>query len=498
MAGYLKRLVSSLGAYQVADAVSKVLAVLLLPVYTSRIAPAGYGIVETLTTFVVFVSIVVRFGIIESFLRFYFVDEDPARRDALARRSVLFLAATTTVACAILVVPAAPLARLVTSERVPGAFRVAVLGVWAFTNLELAQAQLRVDERLRAYATVTLSNVSLTIVASVVLVVGLHMNYTGLLVANYGVSAIVLVGLWWTMRGRLLRGRRAAAADSFGVLFRFGLPTLPAEASVYALSVLDRQYIVHQQGASAAGRYAIAIKVAGAIVFIVRAFMYAWPPLAYSVTDDAQAARLYGLVTTYYTLIAGWAVAAISLQGRYIIRFLAPHHGYLLSYLAVPWVCLGWALYGLWVVLLVVAGRANVTARNFPAALAGLLVNVVLLVVLVPRYGIAGGGIALCGAYVAMLGVMHLLVRGAFRVTFEWRRLAQLVAVLGGLTVAGELLLPTTGGVGFAARAGVILAMPAVLLATGFPHPQELTAARKLLATVGRRAARGRARGPRP
>ena len=40
---------------------------------------------------------------------------------------------------------------------------------------------------------------------------------------------------------------------------------------------------------------------------------------------------------------------------------------------------LGWALYGLWVVFLVIAGRAKVTTRNFPAALAGLVVNVVLL-----------------------------------------------------------------------------------------------------------------------
>ena len=81
------------------------------------------------------------------------------RRDALARRAVLFLLCTTTIACAILVVPAAPLSRLVTSKDVPGAFRVAVLGIWSFTNLELAQALLRVDERLRAYAIVTLCNV---------------------------------------------------------------------------------------------------------------------------------------------------------------------------------------------------------------------------------------------------------------------------------------------------------------------------------------------------
>ena len=474
MVAYLKRLLGALGAYQVASILQKLLAVLLLPVFTGKIPPGGYGIVETLATFVIFVSIVVRFGIIESFLRYYYIDKDPARRDALVRRSVLFLLATTTVACIVLVIPAGPLSRLVTSEHVPGAFRVAVLGIWSFTNLELAQAVLRVDERLRAYAVVNSINVLVTVSVSLVLVVGLDKGYEGLLIANYGTSTLVLFGLWWHLRHRLLPSGARAVGESFRTLFRFGLPTVPAEASVYALSVLDRQFIVHTHGTAAAGRYAIAIKVAGAIAFIVTAFQYAWPPLAYSVTDDAQASRLYALVTTYYVMITGWVVAGLTLEDRYIIRVLTPHPGYFGAYRAIPWVSLGWAMYGLWVVLLVVAGRAQVTRRNFPAAFVGLAVNIALLILLVPRLGIAGGGIALCGAYVAMLAVMHLLVRRAFPVAFEWRRLGQLVVVMGGMAVAGELLLPTSGLAGFVARAAVFLAIPVVLWLTGFVHRAEL------------------------
>jgi O-antigen/teichoic acid export membrane protein len=481
MSGYLKRLVSSLGAYQLANIVGKVFAIVLIPVYTGKIAPAGYGISETLMTFVVLVSIVVRVGIIEAFLRFHYTDADPERRAALARRAVLFLMATTTVACLLLLIPATPIARLITSQSVPGPYRVAVLGIWAFTNLELGQAILRVDERLRAYATVTLINVLGTIAASVILVLFLHRGYEGLLLGNYGVSTLVLLGLWWTQRARLLPHRAAPSLQSFRTLFRFGLPTVPAEASVYALSVLDRQYIVHQQGPTAAGLYAIAIKVAGAVVFIVTAFQYAWPPLAYSVTDDAEASKLYGLVTTYYALVTGWVVAGLTLEARYIIRFLAPHPGYLQAYTAVPWLSLGWALYGLWVVFLVIAGRAQVTRRNFGAALAGVVVNLVLLVLLVPALGIAGGGIALCGAYVAMLAVMYVLVRRAFPVQFEWRRLAHLIVVVGGMTVLGADLLPNTNTVGFVARAAVFVGIGAVLLGTGFLHPSELTAARRLL-----------------
>jgi O-antigen/teichoic acid export membrane protein len=483
MTGYLKRLVSSLAAYQVADIVSKFIAVFLLPVYTRYISTSGYGAVELLSVGVIFVSIVVRFGIIEAFLRFYFSDEDPARRDALARRATGFLLIATTVTAAVLAAVAGPLSKLLLTHRDTTIFLIAVLGLWTFTNLELAYGLLRVEERIRTYAIASLTNVAITIVSSVVLVVVLKLGARGLLLGNYGASTLVLFALWWTSRNRLHRSR--ARSESLQTLMRFGLPTVPAEASVYALQIVDRYYIIHNRGLGAAGLYSIAVKLAGSVAFIARAFQYAWPPLAYSVTDDAQAGRLYGLVTTYYLLISGWVVAGLALLGRWVIRLLAAHQ-YYGGYKALPWLALGWALYGLWVVFLVIAGRAKVTTRNFAAAAAGLLANVVLIVVLVPPLGIAGAGIALCGAYAVMLLVMHLLTRRVFPAQFEWLRLAQLAVVLGGLAAAGDALLPTHGAVGFVTRAAVLLAMPAILYATGFAHPQELHHARALINRVRR------------
>ncbi len=481
MTAYLKRLVSSLGAYQVADVVSKFMAVLLLPVYTRFIAPSAYAQIQLLANTVIFVSILVRFGIIEAFLRYYFADADQQRRDALARRSILFLLLTTTIASVGLAAASSPLSKLVLSHHDPKTFLVAVLGLWSFTNLELAYALLRVDERLRAYATAALTNVALTIASSVILVVVLKDGARGYLLGNYGASTVVLLALWWAMRARMRP--RGAAVDGYSTLMRFGLPTVPAEISVYALSVVDRYYIYHARSPSLAGLYSVAVQIAGAVAFIVRAFQYAWPPLAYSVTDDREAARLYGLVTTYYVLVAGWVVAGLALEGRWVLRLLAAH-SFFGAYRALPWVSLGWAMYGLWVVFLVIAGRAEVTRRNFPAALAGLVANVVLIVVLVPPLGIAGAGIALCGAYIVMLAIMHMLTRRAFTVKFEWRRLVQLCVVMGGFAAAGELLLPTHGGVGFIARAAVFAAIPPALALTGFAHPQELAQLRSLLARV--------------
>src|SRR5205807_7196722 len=199
--------------------------------------------------------------------------------------------------------------------------------------------------------------------------------------------------------------------------------------SVYALNVVDRAYIYHQLSPAKAGLYSLSVKLATVGVLLTRAFRFAWPPLAYSVGDEREARRLYALVATYYVLLAGLVVASATLLGRWVLKVFAAPNFYA-AFPALPWVSLGWALYGVFVLLVVVAGRAQRTGRNFPAAFAGLVANVVLLVVLVGPLGIAGAGIALCGAYLVMILVMHLLTRRLVPVPIDWRRLTQVVATV--------------------------------------------------------------------
>ncbi|HEV3230371.1 MAG TPA: lipopolysaccharide biosynthesis protein, partial [Solirubrobacteraceae bacterium] len=465
------------------------IAVGTLPVYTRYLSPADYGAAETLLTGVILLSIFVRLGVGEAFVRFYYDDDDPARRVRIARLAVGFVVLVTTTCALPAAILAGPLSRLVLGFEDPILMRIAVLGLWTFTNLEVAYALLRVDERVRAYLTASVINVLLTVTLTVVLVVVAHQRARGLLAGNFVASTVVLVGLWIALRDRVgLRWRRADLVP----MLRFGLPMVPADASVYALNVIDRAYLYRAHSHASAGLYALAVKVATVVTLTVRGFQYAWPPLAYSITDDAQAARLYARVATYYALVTGFTVAAVTLLGRWAIHLLAAHRFYG-AYAALPWLALGWALYGLFVVLVVVAGRARVTTRNLVAALSGLAVNVGLLVALVDPLGISGAGIALCGAYLVMLAVMQLLTRRLFPVSFEWARLGQLVAVLATVSVAGELLLPASGAVGFLLRLGALAVIPLALAGLGFFSRSEVEQARAL---VGQIAARPRAQRP--
>ena len=479
MLGYLKRLVTTGAAYQFGDIVAKGLALVTLPLYTHHVNPEAYGAAESLLTAVILSSILLRLGVGEAFIRFYFDDDDTARRDRIARTATATVAWTTTVASLLALAFAGELSRLLLNFYDPLLIDCAVLGLWAFTNLEMVYAQLRVDERARTYVIASGTNVALTVTFTIALVVFAEQGARGLLLGNFGASALVVLGLWWVLRRRV--SLRVRLADLRAML-HFGLPTVPADASVYALQVADRFYLFRVYSHAAAGLYAVAIKLATVVFVAVRGFQYAWPPLAYSIESDEEAARLYSLVTTYYVLATGVVVCGVALLGRWMVRLLAAPQ-YFGAYRALPWLALGWALYGLFLVFLAIAGRARVTSRNLPAAACGLIVNIALLYALVPfagaGLGIAGAGLALCGAYSVMLVVMYLLTRNLFKVGFEWRRLAQLAAIFAAVAVAGELVLPTSGFGGLALRAVWLALVPALLLLTRFFHPHELAQARR-------------------
>ena len=484
MRSLFTRLLAGGAAYQASSVLSAALALVTLPLYTRALSRSEFGVAETLLTFIILASILLRLGLGEAFVRHYFAQEPGPQRDRLARTTTGVVLATSTLVALLAVALAGPLSELVLGFEDAGLMRIAVLGMWSFTNLEIAYALLRVEERRRAYVTASLTNVALSVALTVTLVVALDEGARGYLLGNYAASTVVLLALWWVLRGRI--GLRAEVA--LRPLLVFGLPTVPADATVFALNVVDRAYLLRTQSAAAAGLFALSVKLATAVILAVRGFQLAWPPLAYSIEDDAQARRFYATVTTWYVVVTGLVVAGLTLLGRWLVRLLAAPE-YFEAHEALPWVALGWAMYGLFLVLVTIGGRAGVTTRSFPAALVGVAVNVVALVTLVEPLGIAGAGIALVLAYAVMLVVLHVLTRRLFAVPFEWGRLTHAVALLAGVAVAGELLLPTSGATGFASRAAALAALPVLLIATRFARPGELEAVRGL-----RRRARPRRR----
>jgi len=96
----LKRLAKHSAIYGLGGLVSRILAVLLLPLYTRYLSPGDYGTVETLIALTTVLGILLRLGITSAFFRFYFDSPDPADRRLVLRTSFWFTMGMATIGLA--------------------------------------------------------------------------------------------------------------------------------------------------------------------------------------------------------------------------------------------------------------------------------------------------------------------------------------------------------------------------------------------------------------
>jgi O-antigen/teichoic acid export membrane protein len=468
VSGYLRRLATTGAAYTAASIVSKLIAVALLPLYTRYLTKEDYGAAEVMFAAVVTASIFVRFGLLEALLRFYYKDDEDPDRVVASSFAALFWLAT---AGALLALPfAQPLAEaLGLGEGATDLARISIGGLWVLTLNEYLLTLFRLEERARAFFVTTMANVLLAIALTVILVVAAGEGARGLLIGSYGSGAVVVTVLIAIHRRRLsLRFERPLLRR----LLRFGLPTMPAELSLYGLNFVDRVILARSVGVAEVGLYSLAIKFAQAVNVLVRGFQLAWPPLAYSISDDGEAKRVYATVVTLFVAGCAFVVTGMWLLSRWIVRALAAPE-FFGSYKAIGLVATGVTLYALYMVLVVILGRTGRTEFNFPATAAALVANIALNLALVPPFGIVGAGLALVASYLVVLVLMYVFTQRLFPVPYEWGRLARVLAVSAALVGLGELLLPTSGFEGFALRSLLWLAYPLALLATGFFTPGE-------------------------
>jgi O-antigen/teichoic acid export membrane protein len=467
VSGYLRRLATTGAAYTAASILSKLIAVALLPLYTRYLTPADYGAAEVLFAAVVAASIVIRFGVIEAVLRFYYkAGEDPQEVVATSFAALFWFASLA----ALVALPfARPISEAVLDRPAPDLARIAIGGLWVLTLHEYLLTLFRLEERARAFFTVTIANVLAAIGLTVILVVGEDEGARGLLLGSYVSGAAFVIGLIVIHRRRLSLGIDRVL---LGRLLRFGLPTMPAELSLYALNFVDRIIIVRTVGLAEAGLYSLAIKFAQAVNVLVRGFQLAWPPLAYSIRDDDEARRAYAAVVTWFLAGCAFVVIGMWLFSRWIVRALAAPE-FFDSYEAVGLISTAVTLYALYMVLLVILGRTGRTEFNFPATAAALAANVILNLILVPPLEIVGAGIALVASYLVVIGLMYGFTQRLFPVPYEWGRLARLLLVSVVLVGIGELLLPTAGAAGLLGRIVLWLAYPVTLLAAGFFTDEE-------------------------
>ena len=473
LSGQLKRLGRHSAIYGLGGLVSRILAVLLLPLYTHYLSTSDYGQIETLVALVTVLTIVLRFGISSAFFRFYFDADDDNGRRLVLRTSFWFTMAMATFGLVAVVALAAPISQALFGEAdAANLVRASAVALWAQMNYEQLSSLFRVEERSVAFVIASLTNVVLTVAGTVLLVVVLDRGPLGVIVGNFTGTLVVYLALLGYRREQL-----GLQLDR-GLLQRmnqFGMPLVPSALLLWVTNFSDRFFLVKLTDTAEVGLYSVGVRIASAMVLLLTAFRMAWPAFAYSIKSDEEARRTYAWVLTYLVVLTTWIATALTLLSPWLVAWLTAPEFASSSRVVGP-LAFAAVSFGGFIVLSIGIGRARRTQFNWVITGAAAVVNVTLNLTLIPFYGMMGAAIATVAAYTVMFAGMAWWAQRIFPCPYQWRRVLTAAAAGIALASAGKLV-----GAGLALSVGLILLYPLVLLPLGFYLPAERKRLRELL-----------------
>ena len=236
--------------------VSRIVSVVMLPVYTRYLSPTEYGLLQLLDVTVDVTAILFTAGIRSGLQRFYFKATTEEERNQVVFTTFLLEMVLTVAGTLVLMATANVVQRVVlvgagTSDLV----RLAALNFTLNAMTAVPMALLMIEQRA-ALATVSqLIRLAMQVTLNFYFLVFRHLGVESILLSTTIASSVVGFALVAWMIGRTgVRVSRAVVRD----LRRFGVPYQITTAGAFILAFGDRFFLAHYDGAAEVGVYGLA------------------------------------------------------------------------------------------------------------------------------------------------------------------------------------------------------------------------------------------------
>jgi O-antigen/teichoic acid export membrane protein len=370
---------------------------LVLPLYARSLSVSGFGAVVLVTTAYSLFSAITLLGLNSALVREYHEAEPEARRELIGAITVAVLG-TSLVAAALVVLIAVGFPGFGRFALGDDRFQVALLagGYFIAQNaFVLQQAAARASTDAARFALLAAVQSFLLAALSVLLVGLLRLEVTGFLLASM-LAALGGAIVGWISpqdRPRITRRWRSLLPGALA----YGLPLIVVNVSGWALWLIDRYLVNSLLGLEATGLYGLATRlgsVASLLVLVPLSTLF--PPYLFKRKAADGFDSAVGLVRRVHSgIVAGVAAIALvlTLTAEPLLRLVGGPE-YVVAAPALGWIAWGTVGYASVQVLgnyHALVRRTGVVATLTVIAAA---IKVAAAIVLLPRMGIVGAGVA--------------------------------------------------------------------------------------------------------
>ena len=477
----VRRLIGAAGIYAVAGVAQRALSFVLLPVYTRLIDPTEYGMLEVLNAFSSIAFAVLILGLASAINKVYHRDcASPQERATLLGTALLIDLPVLLVGTGLLCVFAGPLSTWILGrsggeDMVP---LIAVSGALA-GMASLVLSTLRAQERATAFVVLSLSQFVVALCLNLLLVVGWGWGVRGILWGTLVSHVVSVPVMFAVLRGHVAFGFNPAVVRP---LLHFGLAIVPVMLAGWVTEASDRYILRLYRPLDEVAAYGVGYKLGMLIdVAVVWPFQLAWPAFAFAISHRAGHRETYARTLTYLSVVLTLVVLVTALSAEALLSVVVGER-YRQGLVVIAPVALGYALSGVQYAVappIHLAGKTRLLPLLVGAA---ALVNLVLNLLFVPRWGMLGAAWSTAAAFLVLAVLTGWLGQRVYPVPYEYARLAKLaVAGVGVYVVASSVTFASAPAV-LAWRIGAsLLGLPLLLALSGFLDQPERAGLRDAL-----------------
>ena len=411
--GRYKRLLSNTAILGAGTFASKVLVLLLMPLYTAILSTSEFGTADLISQTANLLIPLASVGICDGIFRF-------ALEDSEDRRGVF------STGIFVLLLGSAGLLGLIQTLRAFDIFSEYVMLIACYViaaNLHSAFANyIRAQGKTGLFAVQGIINTVLTIILNILFLIVFDMGSLGyvlsVVIADFTMVIFLffVARLWRDFSPRSVTKRTAAA------MLRFSIPYIPTTMMWLITSVSDRYIVAAYCGTAENGLYAAAYKLPTLLALVSGVFIEAWH---FSTVKDATKEERSDFFGSVYVSFMSMMVMGSSflIVGARIFTSILLDDSYFASWEFVPVLVIATLFSTLVSFLGSVYFLEKKSLMSMLTAMSGAVVNIILNFVMIPEHGAMGAAVATLISYLAVYAIRAVDTRNYLKFSLHTPRL---------------------------------------------------------------------------
>lgn len=382
----------------------KILAFLLIPLYTSFLSTGEYGTIDLVTTTVSLLIPIFTLNISDAVMRFTLSDKENGSYFGLGLRVTMKGSLMLAVF-------------LTTATMFPFLAEYKPYMIWVFVIYmanalyNLLQNFLRATDRVPVMVTASLINSFVMLSLNVVLIAWLRLGINGYYIAM--LAGLSLSTVFMAVRSKAHRHMRMSKKEADKVrtdCMKYCIPTIFTTLSWWINSGLDRFFVSAYCGIDQNGIYSIAYKIPTILGIFHNIFAQAWTLSAIVEFDKDDTDGFFGKTYSMYNSMMVLVTSGIIILNILLSKLLYAND-FFAAWRYVPVLLLSSLFSALSGYFGSIFAAVKDTKTCAFSTMVSAGVNIVLNAVLIPPMGVMGAALATAVAYVVAWGMRIVIVR---------------------------------------------------------------------------------------